>query len=128
LQGLSEVGVVGGTTPIVMMGYSYGTYVAYECARRIQQHFKQRVSHLVSVAGIPAAQLDSRMTAWQSYPGDTPVHQLQSLLAATNGGEVPEEFSNLDFLGPALIIGIVCGMRVFLLPYCYVQLTYVLLC
>lgn len=88
-----------------MMGYSYGTYVAYECARRLEQQHQRRVSHMVSVAGIPPDQLDSHMTAWPSYPGDTPVQQLQSLLAATNGGEVPVEFSNLDLLGPALIIG-----------------------
>jgi pimeloyl-ACP methyl ester carboxylesterase len=88
-----------------MLGYSYGTYVAYECARYLQQHCQQPVAHVVSVAGIPVEQLDSRMTDWRGYPGASPVQQLQSLLAATNGGAVPEEFSNLDFLGPALIIG-----------------------
>lgn len=88
-----------------MMGYSYGTYVAYECARYLEQHYQQRVCHMVSVAGIPADKLDSSMTAWRTYPGDTPLEQLKALLAATNGGAVPVEFSNLNNLGPALIIG-----------------------
>lgn len=105
MQGLRSLpGVLGDDTPLVLLGYSYGTYLAYEVARRLQQQ-QQRVAHVVSVAGIPADQLDSRLTAWPSYEGDTPVQQLQSLLRATNGGVVPEEFSNLDFLGPALIIG-----------------------
>ena len=104
-QGLLSLGVLGDQTPLVLLGYSYGTYLAYECARRLQQRYDQRVAHVVSVAGIPADQLDSSLTAWPSYEGDTPVQQLQSLLRATNGGVVPEEFSNLDYLGPALIIG-----------------------
>lgn len=95
----------GDTVPLVMMGYSYGTYVAYECALYLQQQHQQPIAHLVSVAGIPADKLDSSMTAWPSYPGDTPVEKLRSLLAATNGGKVPEEFARLDHLGPALIIG-----------------------
>ena len=88
-----------------MMGYSYGTYVAYECARRLQVEYSHTISHLVSVAGIPPDKLDSRMTAWPGYPGETPIEKLQNLLRATNGGKIPEEFSNLELLGSALIAG-----------------------
>lgn len=107
--------MLDGDTPLVLLGYSYGTYMAYECARLLQQRYNQRVAHVVSVAGIPVDQLNSSLTAWPDYPGDTPVQQLQSLLRATNGGVLPEEFNNLDLLGPALIIGVEEGNSIVVL-------------
>jgi pimeloyl-ACP methyl ester carboxylesterase len=38
--------------PLVMMGYSFGTYVAYNCVTHLQNTMNFRVSHFISICGL----------------------------------------------------------------------------
>jgi surfactin synthase thioesterase subunit len=77
--------------PVIFMGFSYGTYIAYECVKYLQ--FKMPMSyscfHLISIAGIAIEQLKS-FPSLEDCTGETMAEKLRFQFLATHGKEPPK--------------------------------------
>ena len=75
--------------PIAFMGFSYGTYIAYECIKYLEKSYQYNSLHLLSVAGIAIEQL-RLFPGLEEMPGDTMAEKLRHQFLATHGKEPPK--------------------------------------
>lgn len=91
-QSLHTLGYLD-STPLVLLGYSFGTYVSYDCARYLQDVYSYRIAHVISVAGIPLSVLSDSLT-FKEAAGDTDVEKLKSVFQDMHGHIPPYFYSN----------------------------------
>ena len=75
--------------PLVFMGFSYGTYVAYECIKKLEKEFCYVPFHLISIAGIAIEQL-RLFPNLDDMDGDTMTEKIRNQFIATHGKEPPK--------------------------------------
>jgi hypothetical protein len=77
-------------SPVIFLGYSFGTYLAHDSAAYLIKHFNFHVSHLISIAGIPRSNLSQSMT-YEEAPGETSLEKLTNLFLSIHG-YIPKYF------------------------------------
>jgi hypothetical protein len=88
--------------PLVMMGYSFGTYVAYDCVNHLQNVMSFRVTHFISLCGLSCASLLS----FQRFDDGTFESMKKNLvqLLEVNFGRLPTSFERALKEQPADVI------------------------
>jgi len=101
-DGMKQMGWLdSGNVPVVFLGFSYGTYVAYECIKRLQNNVYNpyTIFHLISIAGIGIEEL-RKFPALEDCEGDSMEEKLRVQFLATHGKEPPvlghKGFSNIQ--------------------------------
>ncbi len=89
---MQEMKFLNDNIPIACIGYSFGSYVIYECACYLEMHHNYRFSHVISIAGIPLERLIG-LTLYEDLPGGSDIDKLKYLFESTHG-YVPSYFES----------------------------------
>ena len=82
--------IIGGKSPVIFLGYSFGTYLAHESAAYLIDHYDFHISHLISIAGIPRSNL-SQSATYENSPGENSLEKLTNLFLNIHG-YIPKYF------------------------------------
>lgn len=95
--------------PLIFMGYSMGTYMAYECMKYLQNVRNFKCAHLISLAGIAPEQL-KEMPQIQDAEGSSNEERMRHSMIATHGKVPPKLFGAKSFavVADAMVEGELC--------------------
>eukprot|EP00604_Paraphysomonas_vestita_P002788 CAMPEP_0174820906 /NCGR_PEP_ID=MMETSP1107-20130205/5029_1 /TAXON_ID=36770 /ORGANISM="Paraphysomonas vestita, Strain GFlagA" /LENGTH=180 /DNA_ID=CAMNT_0016037141 /DNA_START=605 /DNA_END=1144 /DNA_ORIENTATION=- len=91
-QELFKHNLVDNSTPLIFIGYSFGTYLAHDCARYLLSNNHFEVQHIISIAGIPKSNLRTSKT-YEEIPGENSIEKLKNLFFSIHG-YVPDYFQS----------------------------------